>query len=444
MGFVEQSATNIALIILLLAANAFFVAAEFALVKARRFRIESMAAGGGFAAKLTVRIQGDLEAYLAACQLGITMASLGLGWVGEPTVAAFLTPLLEPLELSEKTIHLMSFSFGFVIFSSLHIVVGEQVPKTFAIRRPESISILVAMPLRVFYVVCYPLNWALNKASRSILALFNVEEAPHAEVLSDDEIRGIVNTSAKHGDLEQDKAEMIHNLFRFDERAVERVMIPRVECAILRLDAAADVNIAIMKGTKHSRFPLVASGVDNLVGVVLMKDLVDAMLSGQAEPWQDLNSFCREPLIVPETLKVSRLFETMRTEKAHLACVLDEYGSFVGLVTMEDLLEEIVGEIVDETDDEASEFPIIPEGSGWQAHGFSSLTDVERDTGYAIPADFNANTLSGLFMDRLQRIPVVGDQIEDGNYRFTVTAAKDRHVETVKIERIDAAQAEPL
>lgn len=436
----EQSAINILLIILLLAANAFFVAAEFALVKARGFRIESLANNGSYSAKLTVRIQADLEAYLAACQLGITMASLGLGWVGEPTVAAFLIPVLEPMQLSDHTVHLISFSLGFIIFSSLHIVVGEQVPKTFAIRRPERISILCALPVRAFYILCYPLNLALNGASRAILRLFNVEEATHAEVLSDAEIRGIVNTSVEHGDLEQNKAEMIHNLFRFDERTIERVMIPRVECAVLQIDAPAESNIAIMKGTRHSRFPVVEASSGNLIGLVLMKDLVDAMLGGEEAPWTDLKKYCREPLVVPETLKVSRLFETMRAEKGHLACIIDEYGSFVGLVTLEDLLEEIVGDIVDETDDESLEFPITEDGKGWTAHGFSSLADVERATGYVVPATYNANTLSGLFMNHMQEIPSQDDQIEDSGFRFTVLAMKGRHVEAVKIERIDKAE----
>ena len=437
MAFVEESAINLALVVLLLVANGFFVAAEFALVKARGYRIASLASGGSYSAKLTTRIQGDLEAYLAACQLGITMASLGLGWIGEPAVAAFLKPLLEPFDLNDQTLHLISFALGFIIFSSLHIVVGEQVPKTYAIRKPESISILVAIPLRGFYIICYPLNWALNRASRGILSLIGVEEAPHAEILTDEEIRGIVHTSAEHGELEQNKAEMIHNLFRFDERAIERVMIPRVECALLRLDDDSDANITVMKETKHSRFPVVEGGHGELVGVLLMKDLVDAMLSGQTAPWTDLKPYCRDPLVVPETLKISILFETMRTEKAHLACVIDEYGSFVGLVTMEDLLEEIVGDIIDETDDESLEFPITPDQSGWQAHGFASLADVERVTGYIVPDDVNANTLSGLFMKHLQSIPIEGDRVEDNGFRFTVTAVKDRRVETVRIERID-------
>lgn len=433
---IEQSAYNLLSIVLLLVANAFFVAAEFALVKARGFRIETMAAEGKFGASLTVKIQQDLEAYLAACQLGITMASLGLGWVGEPAVAALLGPLF-PDSLSPETTHTISFLLGFTIFSSLHIVVGEQVPKTYAIRKPEAMSLACAVPLRVFFILLFPLNWVLNKASRGLLSALGVEEASHGEVLTDTEIRGLVNMSAEHGEMGADKAEIIQNLFRFDERAVQRVMIPRTECQILRLDQASNANIAVMRRTRHSRFPVVDGGNDKLVGMVLMKDVVDAMLAGNLEPWKDLEPFCREPLIVPETLRVPALFDTMRLNKAHMACVIDEYGSFVGLVTLEDLLEEIVGDIADETDEFHSDFPIVATETGWTAHGLAPLANVERETGYLVADAFDANTLSGLIMNQLQRIPAVDDVVTDGGFRFTVEAIKDHHVERVGIEKAE-------
>lgn len=430
-----DTAINLTVVVLLLVANGFFVAAEFALVKARDFRIAAMADAGGYAAKLTLRIQRDLEAYLAACQLGITMASLGLGWVGEPAVAALLEPLF-PAGLSPETTHTISFLLGFTIFSSLHIVIGEQVPKTYAIRKPEPISILCAIPLRIFFVLLFPLNWALNRASRGLLGMLGVEEATHGDVLTDMEIRGLVSTSAEHGEMGVEKAEMIQNLFRFDERAVQRVMIPRIECHVLRLDRDADANSAIMRETRHSRFPVVDTDADNLVGMVLMKDLVDAVLDGNNEPWRDLRPYCREPLVVPETLRMPSLFELMRAEKAHMACVIDEYGAFVGLITLEDLLEEIVGDINDETDTEASETPVVTTETGWTAIGLASLSDVERITGYVVEDAFDANTLSGLFMSRLERMPFEGDVIVDNDYRFIVTKMKDRHVESVDIEHL--------
>jgi len=317
----ENTYINLTAVVLLLIANGFFVAAEFALVSARGFRLEMMAANGSAAARHTVEIQNNLESYLASCQLGITMASLGLGWVGEPAVAAILKPLLIPVGMSEAALHTTSFIIGFIVFSSLHIVVGEQVPKTFAIRKPEPMLLAVVYPMKAFYWLSFPLTWVLNRTSRAILRYFKVEEATHAEVLTDQEIGNAVDVSMKHGEMEQEKAEMIHNLLRFDERAVERIMIPRVECNVLRLDSPPEENVRIMRGTKHSRFPLVDGGMENLVGIILMKDLVDTILGGEDEPWTDIKKYCREPMVVPETLKVSSLFETMRTKRAHMACV---------------------------------------------------------------------------------------------------------------------------
>ena len=418
----------------LLAANAFFVAAEFALVKARGFRIDAFAAENRFAARRTAKIQGNLEVYLAACQLGITMASLGLGWVGEPTVAAILEPVLSPLNLSDAVLHTTAFLVGFIVFSSLHIVVGEQVPKTLAIRKPEAISLSIAYPLHFFYIVLFPLNWILNSASRTILRLLNVAEAPHTEIYSNEEILGLAGVSAEYGEMHPQQATFIHNIFRFDERTAEEVMIPRVECHCLRLDASPEKNLRVIQDTKHSRFPVMEDGVGNLVGMVLVKDVVDALLSGESEPWRDIGKFFRAPLVVPEVIKVSRLFEIMRTARAHMACVIDEYGAFVGLVTMEDLLEELVGDIADETDNAVTDFEITKEGDHWLVHGLVSLADIERETGFSVDGASRANTLSGLVTNRLERIPERGDVVEEGGCRFTVEEVRNRRVEKLRID----------
>tara|TARA_R110000868_G_scaffold100722_6_gene277135 strand:- start:15948 stop:17249 length:1302 start_codon:yes stop_codon:yes gene_type:complete len=431
----EHLAQNLTIIVLLLAANAFFVAAEFALVKASGFRIDNLATAGRFGAKLTAVIHRKLEAYLAACQLGITMASLGLGWVGEPTVAAMLEPVLEPFGITGKLLHTVSFIVGFIVFSSLHIVIGEQVPKTYAIRKPEPVSLALAYPLYGFYILLFPLNWLLNKASGGILRLMGIAEASHAEVLTGQEIRSLVSTSAEHGEMTSEHADLIHNIFSFDERHVERVMISRMECHVLRLDASPEENIEIVRNTRHSRFPVINGGFDNLVGVVIIKDLFDAMLSGKKDPWSDLKSYCREPMVVPETMPVGGLFETMRSERAHMACVIDEYGAFSGLVTLEDLLEEIVGEIADETDTDETEFVIVEEGDHWVADGLAAFSDIARMTGFVVDDEVDANTLSGLFMVRLGRVPEVGDETIEGEFRFTVQELKDRRVARVKIEK---------
>lgn len=424
-------------IVLLLAANGFFVAAEFALVKARGFRIDVLASEGAIGASLTQKIQSKLESYLAACQLGITMASLGLGWVGEPAVEAMFRPVFVELSMSEQMIHTTSFVTGFVVFSSLHIVAGEQVPKTFAIRKAEPVSLWCAYPLHAFYLLVYPLNWVLNRASRGILSLFGVEEATHADVFTDEELRGLISVSREHGEIRGKKAEMLTNLFAFDERTVGRVMIPSGDVHFLDLRATAEQNAAVLMKTGHSRFPVVDGDVDNPIGVILAKEIYPASLQGGPPPLDRLREFVRSPLIVPESFRIARLFESMRKKRHHMAFVVDEYGDFIGLVTLEDLLEEIVGEIDDETDSFDSRYEIreVEKGYQWEAHGFATLADVERATGLVVPHDLEANTLSGLFMQRLGRMPDAGDQILEQEFLLSVTEMKDNHVERVKMEK---------
>ena len=363
------------------------------------------------------------------------MASLGLGWVGEPAVAAVLEPLFKTMGMSEQLLHTTAFLVGFVIFSSLHIVIGEQVPKTFAIRKPEPVSLWVAYPLHGFYLLAFPLNWALNRASAAILGLFNVEEATHADVLSDAELRGLISNSQEHGEIADQKAQMLSNLFAFDERTVQRVMIPRVDAVVLDLALPSKANMRTVRESGHSRFPVLDSSEEAespVIGVVLAKDLYAAVLDG-AEPWDRLREFCRDPLIVPETLRIGSLFETMRAKRAHMALVVDEYGDIVGVATLEDLLEEIVGDISDETDEPESKYPIRAAGDGWQAHGLASLADVSRVTGLTVPDTLDANTLSGLFIQRLGRMPTAGDVVQEGVFTLEVTCMKDNHVEDVAL-----------
>jgi len=427
---------SIIAIVLLLAANAFYVAAEFALVKARGFRIETLAAEGSATAKLTVRIQANLESYLAACQLGITMASLGLGWVGEPAVAALLEPLFTRIGMSEAMVHTSSFIIGFLLFSALHIVIGEQVPKTFAIRKAEPVSMWAAYPLHASYILAYPLNWLLSRATSAILSLFNVAEASHTEVFSSAEIKGLVATSKEHGELHEQQASMLHNLFEFDQRQVGRIMIPSNTVQSLDVAAPAEENLKIIRDTEHSRFPLIDSDNDDaLVGIILTKDIHRAMLQGESEPWADLNRFRRDSMVVPESQRIAKLFDLMRIRRAHMACVVDEYGTFIGVITLEDLVEEIVGDIQDETDSaEPGTAVTIIDETNWEADGLISLTDLERSVGLRIDDTLDANTLSGLFMQRLARMPEAGDEIFEGNFMLRVLSTDIHRVGKVHIQ----------
>ena len=440
----EHISFSLVAIVVLLAANGFFVAAEFSLVKARGFRIETLANEGRATAVLTLRIQQNLEAYLAACQLGITMASLGLGWVGEPAVAALLEPLFHNLGLSDATLHTSAFIVGFLIFSSLHIVVGEQVPKTLAIRKAEPVALWVAYPLHISYLLVYPLNWLLNGTTRKILSLFKVAEVTHADVFSSDELKGLVATSEEHGELGADKAEMLRNLFEFDQRQVGRVMIPRTALKLLDINGDVDENLATIRDSGHSRFPLIDSdNNEKIIGIVLSKDLYAAMLHDDKKPWTNLQRYCRNPFIVHESKKVSHLFDNMRAKRAHMALVADEYGDLIGIITLEDLLEEIVGEIEDETDAITSSFTITSLGENrWEADGLASLSDAERSIGLIVPDELDANTLSGLCMASLGEMPVVGDEVVEYGYRFTIQSLENHRVGKLLIEKLNEPDEE--
>ena len=336
---------GITAIILLLAVNGFYVAAAFALVKVRGFRIDTLYPETS-AARLTVRIQENLESYLATCQLGITMASLGLGWVGGTAVAAILEPLLTQSGIPESMIPTSAFVTGFLIFSSLHIVLGEKLPKTLAIRKAEPVSIWVAYPLHITYLLAWPLNRLLDGTTEIILSLFRVPEVSPLEVFSGEQIKAGKREPKDHGDFSGSRRTMRHNLFEFDQRHVGRIMIPVSSASVLDLARPAKANLDVIRKTLHSRFPLIDSdNRDALIGIVLARDIHRAILDGEAEPWSDLDRFKREAMVVPESQRIPRLFDSMRIRRAHMACVVDEYGRFIGLVTFEDLLEELVGEV---------------------------------------------------------------------------------------------------
>ena len=436
-GHQSMSSIGISLtaVVALLAANAFFVAAEFALVKAKGFRIQTAADAGSRSAILTVGILSNLESYLAACQLGITMASLGLGWIGEPAVAALLEPLLHPLGLSDAAIHQIAFLTGFLIFSSLHIVIGEQVPKSFAIRQPERVSLMTALPLQAFYWLAFPLTWLLDRASRGTLRLLGVQESTHGDALTLQEFKGVVATSRKHGKISRTRARMIKNLIELDERPVGWVMVPRHDVTILKTSATDAENLQKITDTQHSRYPFL-DDKKGVIGIILLKDIYLATISGGAAPLADLKEMCREPVFVSERQTVSRTFETLRSKSVHMAIVVDEYGEISGIVTLEDLLEEIVGEIRDEKDKLESDYNVEKVSDGaWVVDGGISISDAEREFGLIIDTVNVSNTLSGLFMERLEAIPQVGDKLEIEQFDLVVEEASGRHATRISVTR---------
>ena len=310
---------NLLLAVLLLAANAFFVAAEFALVKSRGFRVKAMAEQNRFGARLLQGMMGNIEAYLACCQLGITMASLGLGWIGEPTVSALLRPVLVPIGLSDSALHLTSFLAGFLVFSSLHIVIGEQVPKTFAIRQPMPVSQWIAYPLHLSYLVFYPLNWLLNSASRAILRLLGVQESSQHEILTDSEIEGLVEESAVHGIIESGEAEYIHNVFRFGDLAVSDVMVHRTAMVMINANLPPEELVSEVLATEYTRIPLWRDKPENIIGVLHAKDLLRAIRASDGDTSRiDVTTIMLPPWFVPEMRPLSEQLKAFRRRKNSL------------------------------------------------------------------------------------------------------------------------------
>lgn len=418
---------------ILLAANAFFVAAEFALVKIRGFQLEQAVDANKRAARLSSRMHSNLDEYLAACQLGITMASLGLGWVGEPAVAALLEPFLSKFGVTGPALHTVSFIIGFLIFSSLHIIVGEQVPKTYAIRRPAPVTLALAYPLHGFYLLVYPLNWLLDRANAAILRLLGIRGGPHHEVISEDEISAIVKESEEHGEIESKTADIIRKAFRFDDQLVREVMVPWGTVDKLRLASTKERNQGIMLETLHSRFPVLDQS-DDVAGILTTKDLTAALLQGQQDVWGSLEELLRPALIVPEALPVSSLLERMRSARKHMGIVIDEHGNYIGIVTLEDMIEEIVGEIDDEWDTEVTEAAIVSAKPGWKVNGHVPLIKLSEETDVSIEPTANMTTLAGYVMDRLGRLPKEGDQFTDGDFEFRVAKMSGRIAQVVMIK----------
>ena len=426
---------NLLLATLLLAANAFYVAAEFALVKSRGFRVRAMAEQNRFGARLLQQMMGDIEAYLACCQLGITMASLGLGWVGEPTVSALLSPLLAPLGLSESALHFTSFLTGFLVFSSLHIVIGEQVPKTMAIRQPEPVSQWIAYPLYASYLLFFPLNWLLNAASRAMLRLFGVQESSQHEILTGVEIEGLVGESAEHGKMEIGEAEYIQNVFRFGDLIVSDVMVHRTAMVTLNADLPSEELVRAVLATEYTRIPLWRDKPENIIGVLHAKDLLRAIRAVDSDISKvDVASIALPPWFVPEMRPISDQLKAFRRRKTHFALVVDEYGEVEGMVTLEDVLEEIVGDISDEQDVAVAGVRAQADGSV-VVDGSVPIRDLNRAMDWRLP-DEEATTVAGLVIHEARSIPDRGQSFTFHGFRFRVLRRERNRITALRIAPI--------
>lgn len=420
---------NIIIVFLLVFMNGFFVAAEFAVVKVRKSRIETLVLEGDKSAKHTLKVVNDLNSYLSGCQLGITLASLGLGWVGEPAVSAMLMPIFNLFDLSEGTIHSISFVLGFSIITGLHIVLGELVPKSLAIITAEKVAMYTSLPLIMFYNFTYPIMWAFNHATNWVLKIFGLSQVDeHDAAHTDEEIKLLVEESYKHGLIDKTELTFVDNIFDFSEKTVKEVMIPRTDMACIFLEDSFDEIIEYALSEQITRYPVCKDSKDNISGFIHIKDLYRLKIEGNSE---NIESIIREIKFVPESMSISELLKIFKKEKMQMSIVIDEYGGTFGLVTIEDILEEIVGEIKDEFDDESEDIKITKDGN-YIVDGKVLLEDVNELLDIEIETE-NIDTIGGWIYSQSSLYPQVNDKISYKKHEFIILKCDSKRISKILI-----------
>ncbi|GAJ45464.1 hypothetical protein GT2_38_00010 [Parageobacillus thermoglucosidasius NBRC 107763] len=416
---------------LLIACTAFFVASEFAIVKVRSSRIDQLVNEGNKRAIAAKKVISNLDGYLSANQLGITMTSLGLGWLGEPTVERILMPLFERIHLSESLSHVLSFVIAFSTITFLHVVVGELAPKTFAIHKAEAITLFTAQPLILFYKTMYPFIWTLNNSARLVTKMFGLQPAAEHEIAhSEEELRLILSESYKSGEINQSEYRYVNNIFRFDDRVAKEIMVPRKEIVALDINRSVKENLEIIKEEKYTRYPVIDGDKDHVLGLINVKEVfTDLVTNPSAE--KQMKDYIRPIIQVIESIAIHDLLVKMQKERIHMAILVDEYGGTSGLVTVEDILEEIVGEIQDEFD--VDEMPLIQKVDETRTivDGKVLISEVNDLFGLSIDDD-DVDTIGGWILTKHYDIKV-GDSVEIDNYLFTVKEMDGHHVKTVEI-----------
>jgi CBS domain containing-hemolysin-like protein len=412
--------------------NGFFVAAEFALVKVRTTQLEPFIVKGYRRARVARRIVHNLDAALSATQLGITLASLGLGWVGEPVFARLLHPLMQALNIESPQLqHSISFAVGFSVITFLHIVVGELAPKSLAIRKTVPTSLWVALPLDWFYKVSYPLIWGLNHSANWLLRRFGIEPVSEAELVhSEEELRLIFGAAQKTaGGIGRD---IVLNALDLRRRMVREVMRPRQEIVALDTQASMTECLEVAEKTRYSRFPLCEGGdPDKAIGVVHFKDLFSMRF--KARSGADLMPVVRKLIYVPETARLEKLLKLFLERKLHLAIVVDEYGGTTGLITLENILEELVGQIQDEFDQEKPLLVRTSESS-WEIAGALPLHDLAEIVGESLQEE-GVTTASGWITHRLGGFPKSGESVTVGAFELRVEEVEGMRVSRLKLTR---------
>jgi CBS domain containing-hemolysin-like protein len=423
----------------LVSLNALFVAAEFAFVRVRPTRLTQLIAEGNRKAGAANQCVNHLDAYLSVSQLGITLSSLGLGWLGEPAVASLLKPLLTRWGLgSPALVTSISFIVAFSLITFIHVVFGELAPKSLAIQKAENIALWLARPMQFFYRIFYPAVVLLNGTANWFIARLGFEPPSDSAVAhSEEELRILISESYKSGQINATEQELLENVFRFEEKVAEEIMVPRPDVVFLDMGLDLQNNIETARKSGHTRFPLIDGNPDEVIGVINIKDLM--YLNNSIE---DLSEIKREALFIPESMPLDKLLAEFQKRREHLVIVIDEYGGTAGIVSLEDVLEELVGDIQDEYDHEEPEY-IVEENGTILASGRMFIDDaVER---FKLPLDNEEqyNTLAGYVLGKLGKSPREGDEVTEGHINLKIIKMDGMRIDLVRLRKIKKGDSAP-
>ncbi|HEX8174669.1 MAG TPA: hemolysin family protein [Pyrinomonadaceae bacterium] len=432
---------NIVIVVLLVLANGFFVASEFALVGVRRSRIATLAEAGNRRAKRLLGLVDNLNAYISATQLGITLASLALGWIGEPAIAHLLEIPLKG-RVSDTVLHTIAFTVAFSIITFLHIVLGELAPKTIALERAEKTALAIALPMQIFYkAFYYPirlLDWA---GTRTVRLIGLQHSGEHASIYTEEELRQLIDISRQSGHLKEDEQKLISNVFDFSDAEVREAMIPRTTVDAIPITATIEETKQAFRTLGYSRLPVYRDRIDDIVGILFRRDLEPYLEQPQADGF-NLEKLLHPPQFIPATAKLGAALRHMQSTRTHLSIVVDEHGGMEGIVTLEDLLEEIVGEINDEYDEEVRSQIMKEKDGTYLLSGMLTVRDANRQLNLRLPEVGGYTTLAGFLLAQAGRLLQEGETVEYDGMRFKVERIDRRRIRRVRL--IPGAEDKPL
>lgn len=432
---------NLILIAILIALTAFFVATEFAIVKVRSSRINQLIEENKPGAKAAKNVITHLDDYLSACQLGITITALGLGWLGEPTVERILHPLFISFNVNESAASILSFIIAFSIITFIHVVIGELAPKTVAIQKAEEITLACAKPIIWFHKIMFPFIWVLNGSARVFAGLFGLKPASESEIaLSEEELRIIMSESYKSGEINKSELTYVNNIFEFDNRIAKEIMVPRTEMITLPTDITFKEVLDVIREEKYTRYPVINGDKDNIEGIINIKEILTASINHtDIKPDSTIEPFIKPVIRVIETIPIHDLLLKMQKDRSHMAILHDEYGGTAGLVTVEDIIEEIVGEIRDEFDtDEVADIRKIGENH-YIISGKVLMEDINDLLGTTLIEE-EIDTFGGWFLSQNYDVKL-GDQLSAEGYKFTVKEIEGHHILYIEVEKEKPVEA---